>query len=49
MKEGITQGIEQGIEQNKIDIAKNLLDILDDKTISIKTKLNVEIIKKLRN
>ncbi|MGL4449718.1 MAG: Rpn family recombination-promoting nuclease/putative transposase [Sarcina sp.] len=37
-------------EQKKkaIEIAKNLLDILDDETISIKTGLSIEEVKKLR-
>lgn len=32
----------------KLEIANNLLDVLDDETISIKTGLNVEEIKSLR-
>jgi predicted transposase/invertase (TIGR01784 family) len=45
---GLEQGIEQGIEQEKINIAKNLLDILDNKTISLKTGLGIEVIEELR-
>ncbi|MDQ7062593.1 MAG: Rpn family recombination-promoting nuclease/putative transposase [Sulfurimonas sp.] len=41
-------GIEQGIEQEKINIAKNLLDILDNKTIALKTNLTIETIESLR-
>jgi predicted transposase/invertase (TIGR01784 family) len=41
-------GIQQGIEQGKINIAKNLLDILDDETISLKIDLSIDIIKNLR-
>ncbi len=37
--EGMKEGIEQGIEQEKINIAKNLLDILENETISLKTGL----------
>jgi len=48
IKKGIEKGIEKGLEQSKITIAKNLLDILDDETISIKTDLSVEVIKSLR-
>ena len=47
-KIGLKKGIEQGIEQEKITLAKNLLDILDDETISIKTGLDVSFIKSLR-
>ena len=52
LEQGIERGIEQGIEkgENKkaIEIAKNLLDILDDETISLKTGLSASFIKKLR-
>lgn len=47
-KDGFKKGMEQGIEQEKINIAKNLLDILDDETIALKTGLSVEQIKKMR-
>lgn len=33
----------------KLEIANNLLDVLDDETISIKTGLNIEEIKDLRD
>ena len=38
----------EGKEEAKIEIAKNLLDILDDETISLKTGLDVDTIKKIR-
>ena len=41
-------GIEQGIEQGKLEIAKNLLDVLDDETISLKTGLDINTIRNLR-
>lgn len=47
-KKGLKKGIEQGIEQGKIEIAKNLLDILDNETIVLKTGLSIETIEKLR-
>jgi predicted transposase/invertase (TIGR01784 family) len=46
--DGLEQGREEGIEQEKLSIAKNLLDILDDETISLKTGLSIEIIQNLR-
>ncbi len=57
MAQGIEKGIEQGIEQGReegernkaIEIAKNLLDILDDETIALKTGLTPSDIKNLRN
>ena len=48
IQQGIERGIQQGVEQRNIEIAKNLLDILDDETIAIKTGLSIEVIKKLR-
>jgi len=38
----------RGREEKAIEIAKNLLDILDDETISLKTGLEIDKIKKLR-
>ncbi len=38
----------RGQNDKAIEIARNLLDVLDDETIAIKTGLNVEEIKKLR-
>ena len=48
MKEGLEQGLEQDEKKKQLEIAKNLLDILDDKTISLKTGLDNNIIKNLR-
>ncbi|WP_195932471.1 Rpn family recombination-promoting nuclease/putative transposase [Turicibacter sanguinis] len=47
-EKGIKQGIEQGAKQDKIEIAKNLLDILDDETISLTIGLSIEDVKTLR-
>lgn len=48
IEKGIEQGIEKGIEQEKAEIAKALLDILDDETIADKTGLDVAKVKALR-
>ncbi|MBF0229959.1 MAG: Rpn family recombination-promoting nuclease/putative transposase [Desulfamplus sp.] len=45
---GIKKGIEQGENQKAIEIAKNLIDVLDVKTISEKTGLTEEEIVKLK-
>jgi len=37
----------KGIEQRNIEIAKNLLDILDLKIISLKTGLSMNILKQI--
>jgi predicted transposase/invertase (TIGR01784 family) len=48
IKEGLEKGIEKGIETEKIEIAKNLLDVLDIETISLKTELSLEEIEELK-
>ena len=47
-KDGLKQGMKKGIEKEKINIAKNLLDILDNETIASKTGLTIEQIENLR-
>ena len=47
--EGKEEGLKEGIEKGKIEVAMNLLDILDDDIITLKTGLRVEDIAKLRN
>jgi predicted transposase/invertase (TIGR01784 family) len=42
------RGVEKGIEEGKKEIAKNLLDVLEDETIALKTGLDIKEIKKLR-
>ena len=48
-RKGLEKGLQRGIKEGRLEIAKNLLDILDDKTISNKTGLSLEEIKELRN
>lgn len=48
LKKGLEQGLEEGANKKAFEIAKNLLDILDNETISLKTGLSVEIIERLR-
>jgi predicted transposase/invertase (TIGR01784 family) len=56
IEKGLEKGIEKGIEKGKaegikkrnIEIAKSLLDVLDDETIAKKTTLSVEDVKKFR-
>jgi len=59
-EEGLKEGLEKGLEQGKekglkegeerkqLEIAKNLLDVLDNETISLKTGLDIKLIEKLR-
>jgi len=48
LEQGISQGLEQGLEQGRLAVAKNLLDLLDDETISVKTGLSLSQIRDLR-
>ena len=49
IKQGIEKGIEEGLKKGKIEVAKNLLDVLDNETISIKTGLTLDEVEELRN
>ena len=42
------EGLEEGRVQRDLEIAKNLLDVLDDEMISLKTGLPVLTIRQLR-
>ena len=48
LKQGLEQGREAGEKKKQLEIAKNLLDILDNKTIALKTELTVHEIELLR-
>ena len=45
----ISSAEERGKNDKAIEIAKNLLDVLDNETIVIKTELDIEEIKDLRD
>ncbi len=49
MKQGLAEGIEKGKKEEKIAIAKSLLDILDTNTIALKTGLSAIDIESLKN
>lgn len=46
--EGREKGIEKGIEKRSFEIARSLLDILDDATIAKKLELTIIEVKKIR-
>jgi len=48
LEKGLQKGAEQGAKTKAIEIAKNLLDVLDDATISLKTGLSMDEIEGLR-
>uniref|UniRef100_UPI0025D8B709 Rpn family recombination-promoting nuclease/putative transposase n=1 Tax=uncultured Clostridium sp. TaxID=59620 RepID=UPI0025D8B709 len=48
IEQGIKQGMEEGKRQRTIELAKNLLDVLDNETISLKTGLSIDEVEKLR-
>jgi predicted transposase/invertase (TIGR01784 family) len=47
-EKGRAEGIELGKQERELEIARNLLDVLDDATIALKTGLTVEQIQSLR-
>lgn len=47
-EEGIEEGIKQGANIKAIEIAKKLIGLLDDETISDKTGLSIKEIKELK-
>ena len=47
--EGLEQGLELGKQSEKLEIAKNLLDVLDNNIIALKTGLDTKTIQKLRD
>ena len=48
-QQGKEEGREQGRGDERLNIAQNLLDILDDETIALKTQLPVTIVAQLRD
>ncbi len=48
LKQGIQQGIQQGKQESKLEIARQLIGLLDDQTISQTTGLSIEQIQQLR-
>ena len=48
-QEGLEEGREEGIREAKLEIAKQLLDVLDENLISQKTGLSIEDIQYLKN
>ena len=48
LERGLEKGLETGMDKKAIEIAKNLLDVLDDETIALKTGLDKMSIQNLR-
>ncbi|WP_040328103.1 hypothetical protein [Clostridium ihumii] len=48
IKEMEEKAEKKGREEEKIELTRNLLDILDDETIASKVGLNIEVVKKIR-
>lgn len=48
MVANITRTIEELKEDAKIEVARALLDVLDDEMIAMKTGLSIEVVRKLR-
>ena len=47
-KQGFEEGLKQARKQQAIEIAKNLLDVLDDETIASATGVDIEEVRQLR-
>lgn len=47
LEEGMQKGVELGIKQAKLEVAKKLIGLLDEKIISEKTGINLNIIKEI--
>ena len=45
---GMKQGLERGLEQGKLEIARNLIGLLDDQTIAERTGLPLETVLELK-
>ena len=45
---GLQKGMEQGMEQGKLEVARNLLDVLSDEVISQKVGLDIETVRRIR-
>ena len=48
-KEGVKRGLQKGIPKERLTIAKTLLRLHDEKTVSQIVKLPLEEVKKLKN
>jgi len=49
LKEGLKEGEEKGKKRKQLEIAKNLLDVLDIEIIALKTGLSIQDIENLKN
>ncbi|MEA2098514.1 MAG: transposase, partial [Campylobacterota bacterium] len=48
LKKGLERGLEQGSKNKQLEIAKNLLDVLDIELIALKTGLSIEDIEQIK-
>jgi predicted transposase/invertase (TIGR01784 family) len=48
LQQGIEKGLENGAKTKALEIARNLLDVLDDATIALKTGLSAQDVEQLR-
>jgi predicted transposase/invertase (TIGR01784 family) len=48
LQEGRQEGLQEGMKRKALEIAQQLLDVLDDQTIMQKTGLTLEDIQELR-
>ena len=48
MKQAVSKAVKQAVKEKAIDIAKGLLDVLDEATIAQTTGLSIEEVQKLK-
>ena len=48
LQKGMEQGLQRGMEQGKLEVARNLLDILSDEVIAQKVGIAVETVREIR-
>jgi len=47
LEKGLKKGKQEGEKNKQLEIAKSLLDVLDIKTIALKTRLSLEEVKNI--
>lgn len=48
LEQGLEEGVKEGLKEARMEVARNLLDILDDATIASKTGLSMTQVEQLR-
>lgn len=49
INKGKKEGLKEGIKENRLEIAKNLIGLLDEQVIAERTGLSLDAVKELKN